>query len=183
MNSFNNKANQFAQEVERFCALMLQTRKCKTHLIDSVKAYPKGTWVIKKNNNTYYQFVNATDDEVTLFRKGTENKVSFFDFIKEFIVANDSQVEQHEAFLRSQVIYPLTNAYKVEHKHGSVPANSLSKGFDPKNCEFYMVTCKGVHGSKVRHGSYELAIKEAKRVARKENHPAWVVGVVARVNP
>jgi hypothetical protein len=176
MNLFNNKANQFAQEVERLNAL-------KNRLVAEVKAYPKGTWVIKSKNNTYYQFVSANEHEVTLFRKGTENKVSFFEFTKEFRVANDAEVEQHQAFLRSQVIYTLNNAYKVEHKHGSVPANSLSKGFDPKNCEFYMVTCKGVHGSKVRHGSYEQAMTEAKRVARKENHPAWVVGVVARVNP
>jgi hypothetical protein len=76
--------------------------------------------------------------------------------------------------LRSQVIYPVANAYKAEHKQTY---------FNPKDCEFYMVTCKGVHGSKVRHSTYQQALAEAKRVARKENHPAWVVGVVERVNP
>jgi hypothetical protein len=167
MNLFNNKANHFAQEVERLNAL-------KNRLVAEVKAYPKGTWVIKSKNNTYYQFVSANEHEVTLFRKGTENKVSFFEFTKEFRVANDAEVEQHQAFLSSQFIYPVANSYKVEHKQTY---------FNPKNCDFYMVTCTGVHGSKVRHASYNEAVTEAKRIARKMNHPAWVVGVVAEVNP
>ncbi len=166
MNLFNNKANHFAQEVERLNAL-------KNRLVAEVKAYPKGTWVIKSKNNTYYQFVSANEHEVTLFRKGTENKVSFFEFTKEFRVANDAEVEQHQAFLNSQFIH-LANAYKAEHKQTYL---------DPKDCEFYMVTCTGVHGSKVRHASYGQAMTEAKRIARKMNHPAWVVGVVAKVNP
>lgn len=167
MNFFNNKANQFAQEVERLNAL-------KNRLVAEVKAYSKGTWVIKNQKNTYYQFVSANEHEVTLFRKGTENKVSFFEFTKEFRVANEMEIKQHEAFLHSQVIYPVANSYKVEHKQSYI---------DPKDCEFYMVTCTGVHGSKVRHASYGQAMTEAKRIARKMNHPAWVVGVVAKVNP
>jgi hypothetical protein len=166
MNLFNNTANTFAQQVEKL-------NQVKNRLLAEVKGYPKGTWVIKRSKNTYYQFVSANEHEVTLFRKGTENKISFFEFTKQFIVANESQVEQHEAFLRSQIIYPV-QGYKVEHKNTYM---------DPKNCEFYMVTCRGVHGSKVRHATIEQARAEAKRVARKENHPAWVVGVVERVNP
>lgn len=166
MNLFNNTAQAFARQVENL-------NNIKNRLLVEVKSYPKGTWVIKNSKNTYYQFVSANEHEVTLFRKGTECKVSFFEFTKEFRIATKSQVEQHEAFLRSQIIYPV-QGYKVEHKNTYM---------DPKNCEFYMVTCRGVHGSKFRHASYEQAIAEAKRVARKENHPAWVVGVVERVNP
>ena len=55
--------------------------------------------------------------------------------------------------------------------------------FNPLNCEFYMVTCLGDKGSKVRHADYDTAVKEAKRIAKIENHPAWVVGVVAKINP
>lgn len=170
MNLFNNTANTFAQQVEKL-------NQVKNRLLAEVKSYPKGTWVINRSKNIYYQFVSANEYEVTLFRKGTECKVSFFEFTKEFIVANKSQVEQHEAFLRSQVIMQDFGL------RGSVPANSHSKGFDPKNCEFYMVTCTGVHGSKVRHANYGQALTEAKRIARKMNHPAWVVGVVEKVNP
>ena len=120
MNFFNNTANIFAQQVEKL-------NQVKGRLFAEVKGYPKGTWVIKRSKNTYYQFVSANEHEVTLFRKGTENKVSFFEFTKEFIIANEHQVEQHEAFLRSQVIMQDFGL------RGSVPANSLSKGFDPKN--------------------------------------------------
>jgi hypothetical protein len=165
MNIFNIGANVFAKEVEKLNDL-------KGRLLAEVKKYPKGTWVIK--NNTYYQLLDANELEVSLLRKTTKCKVSFFEFTKEFTIATPSQAKQHEAFLRSQFIYPVANAYKVEHKQSY---------FDPKDCEFYMVTCKGVHGSKVRHSTYQQALAEAKRVARKENHPAWVVGVVERVNP
>lgn len=65
----------------------------------------------------------------------------------------------------------------------STPANSHSKGFDPKNCEFYMVTCRGNYGAKIRHTDYQEAVDEAQRIATRENHPCWVVGVVTKVNP
>jgi hypothetical protein len=48
---------------------------------------------------------------------------------------------------------------------------------------FYMVTCRGIKGSVVRHTTYDEAVKEAKRIAKREDHPAWVVGVVAKINP
>lgn len=55
---------------------------------------------------------------------------------------------------------------------------------EPKmNHEFYMVTCRGVHGAKVRHESFERAVSEAKRIAKKEQHQTWIVGVVATVEP
>ena len=54
---------------------------------------------------------------------------------------------------------------------------------DPKKCDFYMVTVTGEHGSKVRHDNYDIAIKEATRLAKKKNHKAWVTGVVAVIEP
>jgi hypothetical protein len=65
----------------------------------------------------------------------------------------------------------------------SVNAGEKVDGFDPLNCEFYMVTCLGDKGSKVRHSDYDTAVKEAKRIAKSNQHPAWVVGVVAKINP
>lgn len=65
----------------------------------------------------------------------------------------------------------------------SVPANSHTKGFDPTNCEFYMVTCRGNYGARFRHINYDDAVDEAQRIANREGHPCWVVGVVEKVNP
>lgn len=172
MSEFNKTANIFAQQVEKL-------NQVKNRLLNEVKSYPKGTWVIKNSNNTYYQFLSANEHEVTLLRKDSEIKVSFFEFAKEFIVANESQVEQHEAFLFSQFIVHDFGFRSVQDNK----AGDKNTYIDPKKCEFYMVTCTGVHGSKVRHSNYADAYAEAKRVARKENHPAWVVGVVERVNP
>lgn len=54
---------------------------------------------------------------------------------------------------------------------------------DPKKCDFYMVTVTGEFGAKVRHDNYDNAIKEATRLAKKQNHKAWVTGVVAVIEP
>lgn len=54
---------------------------------------------------------------------------------------------------------------------------------DPKKCDFYMVTVTGEFGTKVRHDNYNNAIKEATRLAKKQNHKAWVTGVVAVIEP
>lgn len=70
------------------------------------------------------------------------------------------------------------NWFEVEQTSVSAP-----RTIDPFKCEFYMVTCRGINGSKVRHATYDDAIKEAKRIAKREDHPAWVVGVIAKINP
>ena len=49
--------------------------------------------------------------------------------------------------------------------------------------EFYMITLKGENCSKVRHSSYSVALKEATRLAKKHNHTAHIMGVVAVVEP
>lgn len=49
--------------------------------------------------------------------------------------------------------------------------------------EFYMITVKGEHGSKVRHASYGAAVEEATRLAKKLNHTAHIMGVVAVIEP
>lgn len=67
-----------------------------------------------------------------------------------------------------------------EAEQTSVPTTTT---IDPFKCEFYMVTCRGINGTKKRHTSYDDAIKEAKRIAKKEDHPTWVVGVLAKINP
>lgn len=49
--------------------------------------------------------------------------------------------------------------------------------------EFYMITVRGENGSKVRHENFDAAVKEATRLAKKLNHTAHIMGVVAVVEP
>jgi hypothetical protein len=55
--------------------------------------------------------------------------------------------------------------------------------FDITKCDFYLVTCRGIMGAKVRHTDYATAEKEAIRIAKKENHETWVLGVVSSIKP
>lgn len=49
--------------------------------------------------------------------------------------------------------------------------------------EFYMLTCTGEHGSKVRQPNFDVAVKEAHRIAKKQKHRVSILGVVAVVDP
>jgi len=44
--------------------------------------------------------------------------------------------------------------------------------------DFYMITLSGDFGTKVRHEDYKKAVKEAKRLSKKMNHPAYLMKVV-----
>lgn len=167
---FQNESAQYNEETKNYDNL-------RRDLLADIKAFPKGTWVIKSSNNTYHLFVRTNRYAVTLSRKGVESKVSFGEFIKDFRIANNVEVAQHEAFLRSQL------TVKITSPSNSIPTSSVVNDFNQFNCEFYMVTCTGTHGAKVRHSTYREAHLEAKRIAKKMNHPAWVVGVVGKINP
>lgn len=139
-----------------------------------------GTWVILKNKNMYYQFngVGSLDPNtnVGLMRNGQWSKISASELNKNYRMATPIEVKQHLEFLQTkQVTSPLI---KVK---GEVYNNKPS--FDPMKCDFYLVTCRGIRGAKVRHTSYEIAEAEAKKIAEKENHETWVLGVVASVKP
>jgi hypothetical protein len=125
-------------------------------------------WVIQKEINRYYQFVRIEGDNVVLTRHGENRIVNLLDFSNKFSIATEDDVTRHLKYLKY-------NGYDYVGKE------QLTKNFDPSKCEFYMLTCKGVHGSVVRHTSYEIAEKEAERIAKKENHKVWILGVVGTV--
>lgn len=78
---------------------------------------------------------------------------------------------------------PMSEPVKpIQDLSGSM-SNQKETKFDEKNCEFYMVTCRGNYGAKYRHTNYDDAVAEAQKIATKENHPCWVVGVITKVNP
>lgn len=158
-----------------------------------------GVWVIDNKTTKYYQFCGTTSSGghlmVNLIRPKEAIEVIMGDFNKKFRLADPIEVKQHEEFLMSKIgrtslvnIKTLPDAdftklsVKVEpHEKMQSPVSKPS--IDPTQCEFYMVTCTGQRGAKVRHTRYDLAEKEALRVANKMNHAAWVVGVVAKIEP
>ena len=112
------------------------------------------------------------------------------------------RVDQREASERKVVNLDIASLYQnnvfFEKKHNaeyqrlihgevgtmmSPPSQAKVHTIDPKKCDFYMVTVTGEFGAKVRHDNYDNAIKEATRLAKKQNHKAWVTGVVAVIEP
>lgn len=156
-----------------------------------------GTWVINTEDNKYYQFIDTTSRGgglyVNLIRHNGnvmfETSARVFD--KLFRLADPLEVTQHEEFLMNKIGRKTLVSLKGKPDVTSVKVAVTEKtqtpvskpSIDPSKCEFYMVTCTGQHGSKVRHTSYELAEKEAMRIANVKKHPAWVVGVVAKIEP
>ena len=141
-------------------------------------------WVILKSKNIYYQFYlhGFNKNTVALKRNGATSWIDVNVFNVDYRLATPSEAKQHVEFLQTKKIKSLdvTNvgfeAYKVKH-------DKPYSTFDPMKCDFYMVTCTGLHGSKVRHTTYGEAEADAIRIAKNRNHEAWIVGVVASVKP
>lgn len=164
-------------------------------------------WVIESSCNKYYQFVFTNDDEeVQLSRFGKTLIINKTYFDNNFRVASSCEVKQHIQYLASKDLFFInidgifgngmsgtnmfTPKFDVAATHYSEHLNRCVKMalpkkhmIDPTNCDFYMVTVTGEHGSKVRHTDYNLAINEASRLAKSKNHKAWITGVVAVVEP
>ena len=151
-----------------------------------------GTWVIDMDSNKYYQFFKSdlfrNGIYVYMVRPDAEINVDVNSFNNSYRLATPSEVEQHEVFLNKK--YGQISFVKTAQPI-TVPVNQIKNlknivnkpSIDPTQCEFYMVTCTGQRGAKVRHTRYDLAEKEALRVANEMNHAAWVVGVVAKIEP
>lgn len=163
-----------------------------------------GTWVIVKDKNVYYQFnrVGESSKLVYIARNGTDTWASIEKFNKDFRLATPSEVKQHLEFLAQKGLDALVKKHKPLIKPApkwpfTVPPvrikgdlisfvesiNKFKIPFDPMKCDFYMVTCRGLRGAKVRHKTYEEAEQVAIDLAKSENHETWIVGVVASVKP
>jgi len=165
-------------------------------LLQSMPNGGVGVWVINTPTNKYYQYLRTEifrgDTFVHFVRPDGSYNIEAKSFDKSYRLATPSEVEQHEDFLLKK--YGRTSFINVKGKPDvviSVKVEASEKmqspkakpSIDPTQCEFYMVTCTGEHGSKVRHARYELAEKEAMRIANVKKHPAWIVGVVAKIEP
>lgn len=187
-NQAINKLNQLTG-MESVVATIIKVREA---LVESVKSViplnemvTHGTWIINKFTNTYYQYIGLglTGKVTYLKRNGVDKPIDTEMFNRDYRLADASEVKQHLEFLVSKrpniakVIIPI-NCYKVKHDK-----DPYTPTFDPMKCDFYMVTCRGIRGAKVRHTSYAEAEKEAMKIAKSENHETWIVGVVASVKP
>jgi hypothetical protein len=166
-------------------------------LLQSMPNSGVGVWIINEQTNKYYQYLRTElfrrDTFVFFVRPDGEYNVIHSAFDKHYRLATPSEVEQHEAFLlkkHGQTSFvngrqPLTvPVNEINNLKNLVTIKRVDKpSIDPSKCEFYMVTCTGEKGSKVRHLDYKDAEKEAMRVASMKNHSAWVVGVVAKIEP
>lgn len=150
-------------------------------------------WVIEKKSNTYYQFKGLSPNETAtwLGRHGHTSPTLTLEFNKEFRLANADEIKQHENFLT--ITNKMFVPRKIDNSTGGTTKNVtifakehkeiVKPSFDITKCDFYLVTCRGLMGAKVRHLDYATAEKEAKRISEKENHETWILGVVASVKP
>jgi len=128
-----------------------------------LKEKAKGTWVILQNGSdrgVYYQFEGTGVGKpiVGLMRNGTYSNVTGHSFNLNFRLASASEVKQHLEYLATKEIrMPLI----------SIKGETPSVKFDPMKCEFYMVTCSGFRGAKVRHTNYAEAEQVAKDLAKQ----------------
>lgn len=141
-----------------------------SEIVQAAKTY---VWIVYKTNSKGRpRLLQVTFDKHRPYPFIIDGRTSVaikgFDLNQNYRLATTNEIEQHEAFLIEQA------KPKVEIKRYP-NVQPIDK------CAFYMVTCRGIHGSTVRHTTYESAEKEATRVALKENHDAFVVGVVATI--
>lgn len=133
----------------------------------------KNGWVIHNPSNTHYQFKDNFTKNVILTRNGVDSVVDKVFFNRYFSLATPEQVEKHLRYLNR-------NALNYVREGEEITPNPTPKINLP---EFYMVTVEGKSGSIVRHETLEVAAAEATRLAKKSNHRAHIMGVVAIVEP
>lgn len=189
------------EELQKMKKQLLETKP----LSEIVKDKPY-LWLIQKSTNTYYQFVGfGLGDDITISRHGVSYAVSRSHFDNTFKIASSVEFKQHiehlertgksyiEQDFRQRVEQREASEIGIdlyrkllEQRHNSEydrMVKDMVHTIDPKKCDFYMVTVTGEFGAKVRHDNYDNAIKEATRLAKKQNHKAWVTGVVAVIEP
>ena len=140
-----------------------QLTKQRNILLSNIPLFDKlkvCDWVIEKKHNKYYEVERLEKTNVILKRNNETYRITSTDINNNFRVAEHWEVEQHLEFLR------------------------VKKAFQkPQLPEFYMITVKGENGTKVRHESFDLAVKEAKRLSKFTEHRAHIMGVVAIIEP
>lgn len=123
-------------------------------------------------------------------REASERKVVNLDFVSLYAetppVNSDIYIDLYRKLLEKRHNSEYDRMVKDMMDRLSEPCDlsePMAHTIDPKKCDFYMITVTGEFGAKVRHENYYNAIKEATRLAKKQNHKAWVTGVVAVIEP
>lgn len=172
--------NKHKLTVEEIDSMINQLSTLRKELLTK-KQHKYGTWFIHVSGR-YYQFYEVEDTNVVLNRYGRWSCIRLSDFKDEYRLAKDWEVKQHLQFIKQN------GKICLSYLQCNLIPSDLTKvtnepSINPLKCEFYMVTCRGVMGAKVRHADYKTAEEEAIRLAKKENHETWIVGVVASVKP
>jgi hypothetical protein len=165
---------------------ILQKRKeqiLKAKPLSEMVKYKRYIWVINNGIGRYYQFVCIDGDKVRLGRFGQTFSLDKNDFDNSFRIATEDEIKQHLRYLKSKDLFFIDEQLAHLEKMNEQLSTPKKHMIDPTKCDFYMVTVTGEFGSKVRHDNYDKAIKEATRLAKVQNHKAWVTGVVAIVEP
>lgn len=142
---------------------------CLSQIKKEISSIKKGTWIII--DSKYFQFSHVSNDIVFLLRYGNQFGFNVFEYTLNSRLALPSEIDQHIEFM-------LKNNKPYYKEQVTTQTNS-----NFEKCEFYMITCRGVKGTTVRHNTYEQAEKEAIRIAGLEKHETWILGVVAKVKP
>ena len=181
MNSQDTNAisliDQQIKDLEKMKAKLL-----KKQTLSQIVSSKKWLWVIDDRDNTYYQVRAVSSNQIGLSRYGEAYVFNRDEFNNNFRIASSKEFKQHIEFctIRGKQFIEDVNTSTILTSNPVAPKKHT---IDPTDCDFYMVTVTGQFGSKVRHDDYSVAIKEATRLAKKQNHTAWVTGVVAVVEP
>ena len=164
-----DKDNQIAIEVLDIAIQHLQ--KQKETILAKISLFSKlveGMWIIHKSTNTYYQVgkIDANEKTVVLHRPDSKLDATELSIGKNFRLAEQWEIQQHIQFLHSKFL----RAEEKAKETVQLP-------------EFYMISIKGEHGSKVRHDTLEKSVKEATRLSEKLNERVHILGVIAIVEP
>ncbi len=163
-------------------AIALANALAEMSVLERFKDTP---WVIKQNttNPTYYQQVSVIGDVVTLSRQGKTSSLHYKVYMKEFRQANEAEVIQHLNYLNLSnrpYLQKITDSVPAV-SHNEQPAVKVLKLTKPADANFYCVTLKQGRGCTKYHETYEQAEKEATRLSKQESKPAYILGVVGKV--
>ena len=182
-------------------------RKIKSDFFEFIKTgnVKCGDWYIlnKNDNKVYYQYSHILGTEIVRLRRHSKNvDITIDEFLSNYVKATEYEAYQHINFLlkrgddfinknivsnKTTGFFDFLNEYvgDIFQNPNFILSNNdeVNDLINRKKCEFYMVTCRGNYGAKIRHSNYDNAVLEAERIAKRENHPTWVVGVVKKINP
>lgn len=189
MNSHETKA------LQAFDKAIAELQKGKEALLANIplsSRVKKNDWVIDKRTNSHSQFVNIKENVVGLIRYTGDRILSVDTFNENFALATPEQVESHLRFLNKKDLWYVGRIEDASGIFNSIPTDSMREHIqklckesrkEPQVPDFYMITIEGKNGSVVRHETFEIAAAEASRLAKKCNHRAHIMGVVAIVEP